>query len=54
MSALCQKQTFRPLLDIIDMVSGRVLISWSINREASPSKIPHVGSQRCCSAGRYV
>jgi len=35
MSALCQKQTFGPLLDII--VSGQgCSSSWSITRETSP------------------
>jgi tripartite-type tricarboxylate transporter receptor subunit TctC len=39
MSALCQKQTFRPLLDIIDGGQG-CSSSWSITHETSPSKIP--------------
>src|SRR5215472_11228341 len=37
MSALCQKRTFRPALDII--VGGQgCSSSWSITREASPPK----------------
>ena len=50
MSALCQKQTFRPLLDII--VSGQgCSSSWSITHETSPSPISASGSRRCRAAG---
>src|SRR4029077_6366445 len=45
MSALCQKQTFRTLLDII--VGGQgCSSSWSITRETSPSPISASGSVR--------
>src|SRR5262252_4818897 len=39
MSALCQKETFRPLLGIIFGGQG-CSSSWSITRETSPSEIP--------------
>jgi hypothetical protein len=45
MSALCQKRTFGPLLDII--VSGQgCSSSWGITRETSPSPISASGSRR--------
>src|SRR5262249_11248292 len=48
MSALCQKQTFRRLLDII--VGGQgCSSSWSITRETSPSEFLASG-RRCCRA----
>src|SRR5262249_54862669 len=50
MSALCQKQTFRPLLDII--VGGQgCSSSWSITHETSPQTISASCSRRCCIAG---
>ena len=50
MSALCQKRTFRLLLDII--VGGQgCSSSWSITRETSPPAISAPGRGRCCAAG---
>jgi tripartite-type tricarboxylate transporter receptor subunit TctC len=50
MSALCQKQTFRPLLDIIAGGQG-CSSSWSITRETSPQAISASGSGRCHAVG---
>src|SRR6516164_4067923 len=53
MSALCQKQTFRPLLDII--VGGQgCSSSWSITRETSPQTISASGSGHRRAPGRLA
>jgi hypothetical protein len=53
MSALCQKQTFRPLLDII--VGGQACSSsWSITRETSPPTFPASGSGRYAAPDRLA
>src|SRR5262249_49311088 len=50
MSAKCQKQTFKLLLDII--VGGQgCSSSWSITRETSPPEFLASGRRRCCAAG---
>src|SRR6516164_1950728 len=48
MSALCQKQTFRLPLDIIDGGQG-CSNSWSITRETSPPAISAPGRGRCAA-----
>src|SRR6516162_24425 len=53
MSALCQKQTFRPLLDII--VGGQgCSSSWSITRETSAPEFLASGRRRCGAAGSFA
>jgi hypothetical protein len=52
MSALGQKQTFTPLLDIIDREWG-VLKFVEHHRETSPPKIAASGS-RCCDAPKPI
>src|SRR6516164_5573306 len=53
MSALCQKRTFRLLLDII--VGGQgCSSSWCITRETSPPEFSASGCGRCCAAGHVA